>query len=361
MTTNMETRVLIGFLLACTVAGFPVEEAIEDDKIFTPEDYTVLKNTVAYVYDDNENLVRVTFEENDDDGDIIDKNLEDHVFFFLYTKKNPNKQKNLYVNDDDALANSDFDFSKPTRFITHGWINSRDSKACTLIRDAYIKHDDYNIIVVDWSKISKRPYVWASKHVKVVGEYVATMIDFLHKRGMDLSQTILIGHSLGAHVVGLAGYNAKDEVETVIGLDPALPGFRLADSKHRISTDSAKYVEIIHTNGGHLGFLKAIGDADFYPNGGRAQPGCGLDPGGACSHARAYRFFAESLTSQLGFHGRNCTDFGKFVRGFCDTLHTSIMGGHKRLFHARGKYYLITKTAFPFANGPFAKVIGTAI
>lgn len=139
------------------------------------------------------------------------------------------------------------------------------------------------------------------------------------------------------------------------GLDPALPGFRLAGPENRISTDSAKYVEIIHTNGGLLGFLEAIGDADFYPNGGEAQPGCLLiDLGGACSHARSYRFYAESITSQLGFHGRSCTSFRRFQKGFCNSLATSIMG-HKRLFRARGKYYLTTKATFPFARGPFEK------
>jgi hypothetical protein len=113
-------------------AGFSVEEAIKN-KIFTIEDYAILKNTVAYVYDDNKNLVRITFEK--DDENIIKRNLGNYVFFFLYTKKNPIEPKPLYVNDDNALTNSDFDFSKPTRFITHGWINSRDSEACTSVRD----------------------------------------------------------------------------------------------------------------------------------------------------------------------------------------------------------------------------------
>lgn len=141
----------------------------------------------------------------------------------------------------------------------------------------------------------------------------------------------------------------------IAGLDPALPGFRFAGPGYRISADDAKYVEIIHTNGGLLGFLRPIGDADFYPNGGKAQEGCLVDPGGACSHARSYKFFAESLTSQLGFHGKSCDSFMRFKLGFCNSLQTSIMGGHKQVFHARGKYYLMTKASFPFANGPFTK------
>lgn len=39
----------------------------------------------------------------------------------------------------------------------------------------------------------------------------------------------------------------------------------------------AKFVDVIHTDGGVFGFPTAIGHADFFPNGGVAlQPGCRL-------------------------------------------------------------------------------------
>lgn len=138
------------------------------------------------------------------------------------------------------------------------------------------------------------------------------------------------------------------------GLDPALPNFGLAGPGSRISSGDAKYVEIIHTNGGFLGFLAAIGDVDFYPNGGKRQHGCLVDPGGACSHARSYKFYAESIISEVGFHGKSCESFLRFRLGLCLNSHTSIMGGHKPLFSAHGKYYLMTNPSFPFANGPLA-------
>lgn len=43
------------------------------------------------------------------------------------------------------------------------------------------------------------------------------MIDFLASRGMDLSKTAVIGHSLGAHVAGLSSYYAKRKVNYVVG------------------------------------------------------------------------------------------------------------------------------------------------
>lgn len=81
----------------------------------------------------------------------------------------------------------------------------------------YLQHDDYNVIVVDWSSISMRPYIWASNHVVPIARFVATMINFLVKHGMNPSQTILVGHSLGAHVVGIAARNANSDIGYVVG------------------------------------------------------------------------------------------------------------------------------------------------
>ncbi|KAL6432562.1 hypothetical protein ACFW04_006852 [Cataglyphis niger] len=347
----METRLLISLLLICTAAGLPVEKKSYNNDIFTPMDYALLENTTAYMYDDNENLVKLTLDDDIESLDETQMNIANRVFFFLYTKKNSIIPRTLYVNDKNSLKSSNFDPSKPTRFITHGWMNSRSSLACLLIRDAYLKNEDSNVIVVDWGSISRRPYIWASNRVVMVGQFVSTMIDFLEEQGMDLSKTILIGHSLGAHVAGLAAFNAQSKVNFVVGLDPAFPGFSLAGPGSRISSDDAEYVEIIHTNGGLLGFLTAIGDSDFYPNGGERQAGCLVDPGGACSHARSYRFFAESISSPLGFHGRSCSDFVRFKMGLCNDQHTSLMG-HKSQLHARGNYYLLTNSNSPYANGP---------
>lgn len=89
------------------------------------------------MYDDNGNLVRLRLDDDDDDDDGEDETgqLENFVFFFLYTRRNPIDSKPLYIDDEDALKRSDFDPALPTRFVTHGWMNSRGSAACTLIRD----------------------------------------------------------------------------------------------------------------------------------------------------------------------------------------------------------------------------------
>lgn len=109
------------------------DEVLPDD-ILTPPDYALFKDEVPYVYDDNGNLVKLALDDIIVDVNLGEKEIAERVAFFLYKKGNSNP-KLLYVDDENALKNSNFDPTKPTRIITHGWINSHNSPACTLIRD----------------------------------------------------------------------------------------------------------------------------------------------------------------------------------------------------------------------------------
>lgn len=65
------------------------------------------------------------------------------------------------------------------------------------------------------------------------------------------------------------------------GLDPARPGFDFDDPAARLDSSDAMFVDVIHTdvrNGpidSSLGLQRSCGHVDFYPNGGKQQPGCG--------------------------------------------------------------------------------------
>lgn len=59
-------------------------------------------------------------------------------------------------------------------------------------------------------------------------------------------------------------------------LDPAGPLFTypyLNDAKDRLDASDARYVQVIHSSI-VLGAYPRLGHADFYVNGGVAQPGC---------------------------------------------------------------------------------------
>lgn len=88
----------------------------------------------------------------------------------------------------------------------------------------------------------------------------------------------ILGHSLGAHIAGFIGSNLSGKIGRITGMDPARPDFEspfLKEPKDRLDPTDAKFVDIIHTCAGTVGFVRPIGHIDFYPNGGSfRQPGC---------------------------------------------------------------------------------------
>lgn len=64
---------------------------------------------------------------------------------------------------------------------------------------------DLNVVVVDWKKGSNTLYTSAVKNVLKVGAFVGKFVDWLVEKGTPISAFHIIGHSLGAHISGVAG------------------------------------------------------------------------------------------------------------------------------------------------------------
>lgn len=151
--------------------------------------------------------------------------------------------------------------------------------------------------------------------------------------------------------------NAQSLINCFV-LDPANPGFGdLEDDNERLDASDADFVDIVHTCSGVLGFQKNLGHVDFFPNGGiSTQPGCGflVDFVGACSHARAFRFFAESIRSKLGFMASTCNSWADYKSNKCGGRRRSIPMGEITPTSASGTYYLETLAGPTFSNTPNA-------
>ncbi|GLH00075.1 Vitellogenin-1 [Gryllus bimaculatus] len=295
--------------------------------------------------------------------------------------KNKIEGQRIYVNNTQSLRSSYFDASKPTYFLVHGWLSSELSTTVTNLRDAYLSVGDYNVVAVDWSSwASSSTYWWSKISVPAVGELLGQLAIMMTREGAKARDMHLVGHSLGAHVVGAAGsilarhdrgaritgLYRKDRFQGafstcltamffyVLGLDPALPGFQYYEyAEGRLDETDGEFVQVIHTCSGALGYTSPIGHADFYPNNGTPmQPGCCCMPEvvQACSHARAHEYFAESIVSEVGFYAVNCATWDEYVNKKCSS-NKAVLMGEKTPRSARGMYFLSTNSSSPFALG----------
>lgn len=127
------------------------------------------------------------------------------------------------------------------------------------------------------------------------------------------------------------------KLEWITGLDPAGPLFEvpLQNKNNRLSNEDARFVEIIHSDGGALGFRSPLGTSDFYPNGGTfIQPGCRYSVGTSgeftfnfvavtkffvlvlCSHVLATKFYTDAVR-QGGVAATKCNSWQVYQSGQC--------------------------------------------
>ncbi|XP_031350481.1 lipase member H-B-like, partial [Photinus pyralis] len=194
---------------------------------------------------------------------------------------------------------------------------------------------------------------------RVVGKAIGHFLIELNEEGqLQLSRTHIIGHSLGSHVAGFVGKHiyrtTGGRIDRITGLDPAGPLFEfpfIGDDERLTRTD-ANFVDVIHTDSGILGFKSAIGDADYFPNGGSAiQPGCNIPPlhnifEYVCSHQRSLQYFIESINSKK-FVAKACDSWISYQMGFCN-LNDNALFGEWASSNFTGQFFLRTSASSPY-------------
>jgi len=278
----------------------------------------------------------------------------------------------------DSLLGAGFNPDHPTVIISHGFTSDGLGHGRPYA-EAYLQVGDFNVFTIDWKALasweSMGDYFRAAGNTRIVGDHSAKLVALLAENG-GLQNLHLVGHSLGAHVVGLIGKKVQElghgKLPRITGLDPAQPGFDIALASDRLDKGDADFVDIIHTNSGSLfegslSILQKIGHMDFYPFGGKHQPGCqdvclGQDCShnilydlmrGGCSHGRATEYFVESILAQKSgntFLAWHCDNWAKFKAGGCCRVpeHKAIMG-HGAKMTREGKYWLNVKADQPFS------------
>ncbi|XP_012155506.1 vitellogenin-1 [Ceratitis capitata] len=237
-----------------------------------------------------------------------------------------------------------------------GWTNTvNDSSTLALLSKAFLCRKDVNFIIVDAAFYVDTLYKWAALNTEEIGEYIAKGLTHLIKV-VPLKNIHLVGHSLGAHIMGYAGRTFTKltglTIPRITGLDPAKPCFRKNDTLSSLRVGDAKFVDIIHTNIGILAKKQPIGDIDFYPGGANSlPPGCLT---ASCAHTRAAEYFAESVYpgNAKNFIGLKCENWKALRKLNCSPGITSPMG-YAVNQERRGIYYVQVNRKSPF--GKFVK------
>jgi len=194
-----------------------------------------------------------------------------------------------------------------------------------------------------WPVVRKITYITPYENTIPVAKKTANIIKNLVKwNGLDVKTVTLIGHSLGAHTAGDTGMNLQRDQEVgekpgkIIGMDPAGPGYRgitvpvadiLNDGKNndndnsdkdrRLDHTDADFVVAIHTDTDWLGNPNQLGHVDFYPNGGKDQPGCLTI---VCDHGSSYKYVIESIESKTKFLATACESYSNYKDCECNNV-----------------------------------------
>ncbi|MGB3536055.1 MAG: hypothetical protein WBA13_21385 [Microcoleaceae cyanobacterium] len=163
-----------------------------------------------------------------------------------------------------------------TFVITHGF-NSEIGGDFTLLAESLSNYYDdlVNVITWDWSAEANGGlnYLPVANKVTTQGD---TLADVLTTLNINPSNTTLIGHSLGGHLVGNTGekYDSLtgQSIDMIIGLDPAGSDVHndfdninspLNALNNRLDSSDADYVVAFHTTE-LLGYEFPLADADYY-------------------------------------------------------------------------------------------------
>lgn len=274
--------------------------------------------------------------------------------FYLFTRQN---RKIHQIIDDDSerkLDSSNYDILRSkTIFVVHGFSESVDTPWMRMMKNVLLDAVNCNVILVDWSKGAFPKYRQAAENTRLIGRQIAVLTMFLTSVKDGSSRSLedhfyIVGFSLGAHAAGNAGSYLKEHGVTIgriTGLDPAGPLFNKAKEEYRLDKNDATFVDVIHTDAGFAGTTLNLGDADFYPNGGREQPGCSyLKIQILCDHLRAPDYYIATVKGLYDWTAYPCKSYKVFKDGKC--LQCEPDGCSRMGYYAdpskTGKFYLKT-------------------
>ena len=123
---------------------------------------------------------------------LPEKPMRINTQFYLY-----NRLASREIITSEDLTGS-FNKTAPVKFIAHGFYNTGDKQWILDMKDAFLKRENANIIVVDWSGGSGLPFTLAVANTQVVAVDISKLIEkIISETNLTVKDFHLVGHSLG--------------------------------------------------------------------------------------------------------------------------------------------------------------------
>ncbi|GFX52407.1 pancreatic lipase-related protein 2 [Trichonephila clavipes] len=132
--------------------------------------------------------------------------------FLLYTRKNMHSPQIVDYKKPETILNSNINPKLPLKFITHGFGGKNNLTWVWEMKNAFLKMEDLNVIIIDWSLGARVPYyVAAAVNSELVGAQAAVLYYFIRDNlGIKEKDLHVVGFSLGAHVAGFVGKRMQE-------------------------------------------------------------------------------------------------------------------------------------------------------
>ncbi|XP_018792381.1 PREDICTED: vitellogenin-1-like [Bactrocera latifrons] len=254
------------------------------------------------------------------------------------------------------LSDPAFDPNKKTVIFSTGYTTIVNNERHDALSKAYNCRGDTNYLALDTGDYITTVYVWSAQNTDTIGKYLAAGIQKLSEF-IDVADLHLMGHSLGAQIMGTAARQYRfltgNNLPYVTGLDPAYPCFNEGEKLTTISASDAAFVDIIHTNAGINGQYKAYGDVDFYVGGKFPIQNACRTP--QCSHEIVWEYYTESVypKNERNFLAKRCNSLFSLQDGRCDGPEFPM--GFAVPHDLIGRYVLDTNAEKPYGQNATAK------
>ncbi|GFT77284.1 hepatic triacylglycerol lipase [Nephila pilipes] len=371
------TLLLLSVLTAVGIPLLPTTEAVSIGDIGSAigQIGSAIGSFIGYVIQSIFNIVREFY--------FPPQNSNSSIQYPLYTAENPTDPCFLEANE-EALERCPFDPTHPLKVLVHGFLTTLEpGNQFEMIKDNLLANFIYNVIIVNWTKYNQPPYTLAAINTQEIGANMAKLLKYLKDtKGVDPRKIHIIGHSLGAHISGVAGTEMPG-LGRITGLDPASKSVYPNALFHRLNYTDAIFVDIIHTSNFENEVVRLKnseeevrslalnrGLSDEVPRslpilaGGQTQPNCDMEPQmiqrsapvdvRVCNHAAAVNLFLDSINAtDCKFLSTECDNYDDFLNGLCpsESAVMSEMGLRAKMITKlppKSKFYLRTSANPPF-------------